>query len=113
MSDEDEGGQLIEGVFDGPMIAVTNHAPMCRHSKLYVDAESRAVSCRGCSAHLDAFSVLLDFANKERHARHWDRERLDTQKRLHELKAEEKRVKARLRNAKKQLTLAERARGRS
>lgn len=71
----------------------------CRHRGYELDAERRAVQCGRCGAELDAFEVLLQYARRERSWRHWDGETVRKRAELAELVAEEKRTKARLRNA--------------
>lgn len=71
----------------------------CRHHSYKLDSTTRTVRCGVCQSQLDAFQVLLDYARDERSWRHWDQERSRQMTQLEELKAEERKVKARLRNA--------------
>lgn len=38
----------------------------CRHNRTIVDEQNRAVRCRDCEVPLDAFTVLLELAHRER-----------------------------------------------
>jgi hypothetical protein len=38
----------------------------CRHINVYVEKETRLVTCQKCDTQLDAFAVLLEMAKKER-----------------------------------------------
>ena len=71
----------------------------CRHVQYEVDEETRTVRCCACEAMLDPFAVLLQYASKERHFHDWERAQREEQKKIAELKEEEKRVKARTRGA--------------
>lgn len=71
----------------------------CFHRHYVLDEYKRTVSCGTCGAPLDAFQVLLDYANRERVWRYLDREAREAEKRLAELKAEERKVKARTQSA--------------
>jgi hypothetical protein len=87
----------------------------CHHrGSFIVDEGARTVECEACGAALDAFQVLLDYANKERSWKHWQGEVRETQKRVDELKDEERKVKARTKSASRKeagaAVAAERAR---
>ncbi|HEU4582673.1 MAG TPA: hypothetical protein VFS67_30660 [Polyangiaceae bacterium] len=71
----------------------------CFHRQYLLDEDKRTVSCGTCGAPLDAFQVLHDYARRERHWRYLDREAREAEARLKELKAEERRVKARTASA--------------
>ncbi len=75
------------------------HEKFCRHRKYLVHADTRTVSCATCGAPLEAFKVLLDYAQRERSWRHYDSEIRRATERLAELRAEERKVKARTKNA--------------
>lgn len=77
----------------------------CPHTRTRLDAESRRVFCRGCGDEVDAFSVLVDIA-REGDRLLADRDHLRNQiaileGKVADLKAEERRVKGRLRRAGK------------
>lgn len=80
---------------------IKREGPYCFHRQYQLDEGSRTVACGRCGTPLDAFQVLLDYAHGERHWRYVDGEARDAAKRLEELKAEERRVKARTKNASK------------
>jgi len=87
----------------------------CYHRGTFtLDEETRTVECH-CGASLDAFTLLLQYANRERDWRYYDVERREAQKRLDELKAEERKTKSRLKNASRKdaevAVAEERARG--
>jgi hypothetical protein len=68
----------------------------CHHrGTLDLDEETRAVTCGACGDPLDAFEVLLEYANRERRWQYYDKEVREAAERLAELKKEEVRVKAR------------------
>lgn len=79
----------------------------CAHKYVLVSDHSNEVECRTCKAPLDPHAVLLEFANKERQFRYSEKSAKDefgrVTARLKEAKAEEKRVKARVANARKVL----------
>lgn len=86
----------------------------CYHRGTFtLDEEERTVQCH-CGATLDAFTLLLAYANRERDWRYYDLEVRDAQKRLAELKTEERKVKARTKAASRKdadaAVAAERAR---
>lgn len=78
-----------------------SEAGFCAHHETIVDTQARLVRCRSCGADLDAMDVLGQIAFEwERLAEAIkERERLDRE--IADLRAEEKRVKSRLRNARK------------
>jgi hypothetical protein len=71
----------------------------CRHGRTLLEAEQRVVTCRDCGKTLDAFDVLLEYAQGERRWQSREAECRDAAKRLEELKSEERKVKARTKNA--------------
>ena len=71
----------------------------CHHHSYKLNSRERTVTCSACDAQLDAFEVLLDYARAERNWRNWDTERLKQMAQLDELKAEERKIKARTRAA--------------
>jgi hypothetical protein len=64
-----------------------------------LDETTRAVTCRACGDPLDAFEVLLEYANRERKWQYYDKEVREAAERLAELKKEEVRVKSRTASA--------------
>jgi hypothetical protein len=86
----------------------------CYHRGAFtLDSEERTVQCH-CGATLDAFTLLLAYANRERDWRDYDLQVREAQQRLDELKDEERKVKARTKAASKKdadaAVAAERAR---
>lgn len=97
----DDGGILIRADFGG-RAAIKERTELlrpCRHKQTIVDETGRTVECGTCGAPLDAFQVLLEYARKERHWRHWEAEVNRCHNELEKLKQEERRVKARTKNA--------------
>ena len=73
----------------------------CRHHQYLVDEAHRTVTCGQCGALIDAFEVLLEYANKERHWRQSEAEERKVTKRISELEEQERRIKARTRSARR------------
>jgi len=73
----------------------------CLHRSVLVDDNARTVECSKCGANLDPFAVLLTYARDGDRLRWMYLEIQQANKTIEELKAEERRVKARLRNARK------------
>jgi hypothetical protein len=71
----------------------------CRHRVPVLDAEARTVECEGCGKALDAFQVLLEYADGERRWQGWDQSVREKARELEELREEERKVKARTKNA--------------
>jgi len=79
--------------------AVAFEPGFCRHYQVSLDGKQRTVSCSDCGKALDAFDVLLGYARGERRWQTWDTLVREAQERVHQLKVEERKAKARLRNA--------------
>lgn len=94
-------GKLLAGMFPAgeTEIAKTDRS-FCAHYRFgyYVDKATRSVTCKGCKVALDAFDVLLEYANGERNWKHWLGESSKEQKKLHDAHEELLRVKARTRS---------------
>jgi len=71
----------------------------CLHRQTVLDTEARTVTCRACRKSLDPFDLLLSLAREERWFDMWEREGKKLRARLAELRKEEQRVKARVKNA--------------
>lgn len=71
----------------------------CRHIGSELDAETRTVTCRQCGKTLDPFDVLLEYARGERRWQQWEQEQRAAAARVTQLKEEERKVKARTKNA--------------
>lgn len=71
----------------------------CQHWQMEIDEGKRTLTCKTCGALLDPFDVHLQYARRERSWRYWDGQRKEAEQRVEELKAEEKRIKARMANA--------------
>lgn len=77
--------------------------PVCRHRSLQISATEYHLSCVDCGAAMDPYRVLLDYAGKER-SLEWSQSAVEkARKAVDTLRAEEKRVKARLRRAREAL----------
>lgn len=99
----DEGGRVIHRDFGGLAEVKERGAgprhQQCRHTGTVVDEVARTVGCATCGAPLDPIQLLLEYARHERHWRHWEAEVGRCQTKLEELKAEERKVKARTKSA--------------
>lgn len=67
-------------------LTVVRGSSSCGHRSVTLDPDRRAVSCRFCTAPLDAFDSLLHFA------RRWDSFREDRDRCQREIKASESRI---------------------
>lgn len=80
---------------------IKKSATPCLHRQKSIDAPARIVTCSACNAVLDAFDALLELArNHERikeQREHLDNEIKRRRASIEELRTEEKRVKARVR----------------
>jgi hypothetical protein len=66
---EDPKSNLIafdKGKRKGTLEPVRAGYDACRHKSVFVEEAKRQVTCQKCGAILDAFEVLLEFANKQR-----------------------------------------------
>lgn len=72
----------------------------CRHISYELDVESRVARCK-CGVELDPFQILLDYARAERNWRYYAREEQQTRERIATLAQEERRIKARIRTARR------------
>ena len=79
----------------------------CRHKQVDVDPGERTVECSRCGAVIDPFDAILMIADEweglDAWARRRERERDEAFAKTKELKAEEKRLKARIRTAKRRI----------
>lgn len=107
----------LELVPDPPMAAVIRldfdrqseirrDGPYCSHRQYEIDEGTKTVVCGKCGAPLDAFQLLLDYATRERSWRYYDSEIRCAKQQLAELKAEERKVKARTKNATRKEAVA-------
>lgn len=71
----------------------------CRHERVMLHEQTRTVQCRNCKEAVDPFDILLQQANGERYVESQKARLREMHDKLAELHAEEKRVKARTRNA--------------
>jgi hypothetical protein len=79
----------------------------CRHIHIRLVAKTRSATCSQCGKEIDAFDVLLEYAPGERRWQHWHTLANAAQKTLERLRAEERKTKARLKNAsRKEATVA-------
>ncbi len=93
-----------------PVLGVVDHTPAdatelaetagrCRHAKIRVAREDRTVSCGQCGKKLDPFDLLLQYAKGERRWQHFAKLVREAETKLTEIKDEERKTKARLKNA--------------
>ena len=73
--------------------------PKCRHRSFNIDAKARIVECNNCGVDLDPIEVLHDFATGERSFRFWAADEKKVHARLKALHEDERKTKARLKNA--------------
>ena len=73
----------------------------CLHASYTVIDEQRKILCRTCNGQLDAFDLILRLAHRQAHRENIEKEITELRKTLAALRAEEKRCKARTRNARK------------
>lgn len=99
MSDENEQIAPVLRLVTPAQTDVISSSRHCRHVATILCGDSRRVSCAGCGALLDAFDVLMSYADGERNWRYWESEARTARLELAELKAEERRVKARVAGA--------------
>lgn len=99
MSEEREGNAPVLRPVFGAQTTVKGSPKHCRHRVPVLDAEDRTVACEGCGTALDAFQVLLEYADGERRWQGWDQSVREKQRELEALKDEERKVKARTKNA--------------
>lgn len=94
---EKEGARILVGKFDGTgeTKIARNRQKWCSHRRFALDAEAREVRCQGCGKLLDPFEILFEYATEERSFENWRQSVIDQGKKLAELRAEEKRIKAR------------------
>ena len=113
MSDDDNIHYL--GPPRTPTTGVKDHSYRdCKHLHIITDRKRRTIQCEDCKEVLDPFDVVYEYAGGERMYHHWRAEETRVRRRLYQLKEEEKRVKARTRNASRKdaetAVAAERAR---
>lgn len=92
-------GTIIVGRF-GPgsgETEIVNPWEKCRHIQYELDAKARAVTCIACGSSVDAFQVLMEYAERERHWMFWDAKARDAEKRTRAAQEAEKKAKARTR----------------
>ena len=95
-------GDVIKRDFGGlAEVKSVSGKPPCRHTQTVVDERARTVECGTCGQALDPIRVLLEYAEKERHWRNWQSAVHEQQRALEELKEEERKAKARLKNAQR------------
>ena len=77
----------------------TSDPSRCFHRRYEVDDESRTIACRLCGKVVDAFSVLLEYANEGSRWEHARKRRRELSASVEALLKEEKLIKARLKSA--------------
>lgn len=75
----------------------------CRHQAVEIDDNAREVDCQLCGASLDPIKVLYDIAINEIRLQYTEKEYIELKEKTADLKAEEKRIKARIRTARKRM----------
>lgn len=74
--------------------------PMCMHGYIQLFPRSKRVFCRSCRKELDAFDVLRDLAREWATVTWLNQDQEKLRVKIDELKAEEQRIKARIRNGR-------------
>lgn len=110
MSDDDQDNVIQFSLAHRTPGSSLGHRPWtatrkCTHQSVLVEEPTREVTCAQCGVVLDAFTVLLQYANRERRfewsSQDVQREHKARRAQCEQLRAEEKRLKARVRAAKK------------
>lgn len=107
MSDDEVnlGGEVIRPNFRResgvPVVIDRERDSVCEHSHVHIRQYQHKVICRrqSCGAEVDPFDVLMKLARKWEHATYLQFEIDKQEAKLELLKAEEKRCKARIKNA--------------
>ena len=74
---------------------------ICRHLPCTIDVDHRLVECLLCGAVLDPFQVLLEFASQQRSCENYVSKAQKIRASIDALTDEERRLKARIRSARK------------
>lgn len=86
------------------IVSVHSHKQRtCTHTHVFVIKNRHVVVCRSCGDQVDPFDVLLQLTHEWGWATHWQQKREDDAKEVERLKAEEQRIKARIRNARRKI----------
>ena len=85
----------------GSTLTVNDKPRDCEHWSVVVDSKEREVSCSSCGKILDPFSILLQYAYKDRTFGFTREGMLKSREEHNKLLEEEKRIKSRIRYAKK------------
>jgi len=104
MGDGENLGDVVTPDFGSARLDVKRRRPGdCKHTRVIVDPVLRRVECRDCESVVDPIQVLVQYAEGERNFQ-YRQESIDRlAKRVKELAAEEKRIKARIYRAKKKI----------
>ncbi len=86
-------------IFEGPPRGETGQ--WCLHDRYTVVYQQRLVTCNACGATLDPFVIVERWARGHAVRDGYRKQVADLQKKLVELHAEERRIKARTRNARR------------
>lgn len=89
-----------KATIEGPSSLTVRRSRYCSHWHVWVDENARTVQCQDCEAMLDAFTVLLGYAHKERHFAYSRDELRKLGDKVDALTREERNIKARIRRAK-------------
>lgn len=102
MSDDtpNDDNKVVRVAFGTETRIVRDRERVCRHLQYELELDTRVARCQ-CGAQLDTFQILLEYARAERHWRHYATEEREIRERLAALAAEERRIKARIRNARR------------
>ena len=118
VTDKDPPDNVIQLGPTGPATSKvgdwTGPIKKCEHHSFMVDGRARIVECQHCGVDLDPIEVLHEFAVGERSYRMWAAEEKKVHARLKALHEDERKTKARLKNASRKdaeiAVAAERAR---
>jgi len=78
-------------------------ASRCKHLRVDIDDELRTVICSDCREELDAVQVLVEYANRERLMAYKHDTVSALNRKIDELKKEERKIKSSIRYVKKKL----------
>lgn len=97
-AEPEEPPNVIKATF-GKETRIADHGGFCWHSSILVHERTRSVTCATCNADLDPFDRLLEYARKERNYHHYGQREKALHDRIAKLEEEERKIKARTRNA--------------
>jgi hypothetical protein len=87
----------------GTRLTMAGRVIQCGHPRLEIDEQTLDLDCVDCKERIDPRLFVLEWARRERSVQ-WTREEVARlHKEVDELRAEERRIKARIRRAKEKL----------